>query len=402
MGTTKKITARKTGGGGARATAKGAAHREDKQKPRVKAANKPGRPGAGAGADAEIPAPERRLDGKSLLVTGGAGFIGSNFIHYLLDKYKNIRIVNLDKLTYAGNLDNLADLGCDTRHEFIQGDIRNAELVRSILQHVQGVVHFAAETHVDRSILSGGEFVLTDVHGTYVLLEAVRNAPQIEFFLHVSTDEVYGSRDEGFFSETAPLNPSSPYSASKVGADRLAHAFHVTYGTPILIVRPSNNYGPFQYPEKFIPLFTTNAMEGRPLPLYGKGRNVRDWLHVEDNCRAIETVIERGKAGEAYNIGANDERENIEVARKIVKLAGKKADLIKFVPDRLGHDRRYAVNCRKIKALGWRRQVAFEEGLERTVRWYIEYEAWWRKIKEKSAVYKAFYEQYYKDRGVRS
>lgn len=359
-------------------------------------AGKTGRAGASTGV--EIPVPDRRLDGKTLLITGGAGFIGSNFIHYLLDQYENIRIVNLDKLTYAGNLDNLADLGCDARHEFIQGDIRDAELVRGLLKHVQGVIHFAAETHVDRSILSGGEFVLTDVHGTYVLLEAVRNAPSIEFFLHVSTDEVYGSRDEGFFSETAPLNPSSPYSASKVGADRLAHAFHVTYGTPTLIVRPSNNYGPFQYPEKFIPLFTTNAMEDRPLPLYGKGRNVRDWLHVEDNCRAIETVIKRGTAGESYNIGANDERENIEVAKRIVKLTGRKADLIKFVPDRLGHDRRYAVNCRKIKALGWRRQVAFEEGLERTVRWYIENEAWWRKIKEKSAEYKAFYEQYYKDR----
>jgi dTDP-glucose 4,6-dehydratase len=342
--------------------------------------------------------PERQLDGKTVLVTGGAGFIGSNFIHFLLTTYPNIRIVNLDKLTYAGNLDNLNDVACDIRYEFIRGDIRDRDLVRGILEHVQGVFHFAAETHVDRSILDAGEFVMTDVHGTYVLLEAVRQAPRVEFFLHVSTDEVYGSRDEGFFKETDPLNPSSPYSASKVGADRLAYAYHVTYGTPVMIVRPSNNYGPFQYPEKFIPLFITNALEDRSLPLYGKGVNVRDWLHVDDNCRAIELVARRGALGQTYNIGANDERRNIEIARRIVKRLAKPRDLIKFVPDRLGHDRRYAVNCRKIKALGWRREVEFEDGLERTVRWYVENEGWWRKIKEKSADYKKFYEEYYKDK----
>jgi dTDP-glucose 4,6-dehydratase len=323
---------------------------------------------------------ERSLDGKTILVTGGAGFIGSNFIHFLLDRYPKIRIVNLDKLTYAGNLDNLSDVACDIRYEFIHGDIRDAELVRGIMGHVQGVFHFAAETHVDRSILDAGEFVMTDVHGTYVLLEAVRQAPQdrIEFFVHVSTDEVYGSRDEGFFKENDAINPSSPYSASKAGADRLAYAYHMTYATPVMIVRPSNNYGPYQYPEKFIPLFVTNALEDRLLPLYGKGANVRDWLFVEDNCRAIDLVARRGAVGEVYNIGANDERQNIEVAKRIVKRVGKKQSLIKFVPDRLGHDRRYAVNCRKIKALGWKREVAFEEGLERTVGWYVENQAWWR------------------------
>jgi dTDP-glucose 4,6-dehydratase len=341
---------------------------------------------------------ERRFDGKTLLVTGGAGFIGSNFVHSMLKLYPNVRIVNLDKLTYAGNLDNLADIGCDLRHEFIRGDIRNKDLVRGIFERVQGVFHFAAETHVDRSILDAGEFVLTDVFGTFVLLEALRRSPDVEFFVHVSTDEVYGSRDTGFFKETDSLTPSSPYAASKAGADRLAHAYHVTYGVPVVIVRPSNNYGPYQYPEKFIPLFVTNAMEDKSLPLYGKGTNVRDWLHVKDNCRAIELVARRGALGEAYNIGANDERRNIDVARRIVKLLGKSRDLIKFVPDRAGHDRRYAVNCRKLRALGWKTEIAFEEGLEKTVSWYVENESWWRKIKEQSAEFKSFYDEYYKDR----
>ena len=341
---------------------------------------------------------ERRFGSKTLLVTGGAGFIGSNFVHSMLKLYPNVRIVNLDKLTYAGNLDNLADIGCDLRHEFIRGDIRDKDLVRGIFERVQGVFHFAAETHVDRSILDAGEFVLTDVFGTFVLLEALRRSPHVEFFVHVSTDEVYGSRDTGFFKETDSLTPSSPYAASKTGADRLAHAFFVTYGVPVVIVRPSNNYGPYQYPEKFIPLFVTNAMEDKPLPLYGKGANVRDWLHVEDNCRAIELVARRGALGEAYNIGANDERRNIDVARRIVKLLGKSRDLIKFVPDRAGHDRRYAVNCRKLRALGWKTEIVFEEGLEKTVSWYVENESWWRKIKEQSAEFKSFYAEYYKDR----
>jgi dTDP-glucose 4,6-dehydratase len=341
---------------------------------------------------------ERCVEGKTLLVTGGAGFIGSNFVHSMLKRYSNVRIVNLDKLTYAGNLDNLRDIGCDKRHEFIRGDIRDKDLVRGIFERVQAVFHFAAETHVDRSILDAGEFVLTDVFGTFVLLEALRRSPHVEFFVHVSTDEVYGSRDKGFFKETDSLTPSSPYAASKAGADRLAHAYHVTYGVPVVIVRPSNNYGPYQYPEKFIPLFVTNAMEDKPLPLYGKGANVRDWLHVEDNCRAIELVARRGALGEAYNIGANDERRNIDVARRIVKLLGKSRDLIKFVPDRAGHDRRYAVNCRKLRALGWKPEIAFEEGLEKTVSWYVENESWWRKIKEQSAEFKSFYDEYYKDR----
>jgi dTDP-glucose 4,6-dehydratase len=341
---------------------------------------------------------ERQIDGKTLLVTGGAGFIGSNFIHYLLKKYPRIKIINLDKLTYAGNLDNLKDVEADPRYEFIRGDIRDRDLVRSLFPKVQGVVHFAAETHVDRSILDAGEFVLTDVYGTFVLLEALRASPEVEFFIHVSTDEVYGSRDEGFFSENDALNPSSPYAASKAGADRLAYAYTVTYGLPVVIVRPSNNFGPYQYPEKFIPLFVTHALEDKPLPLYGKGKNIRDWLYVEDNCLAVDLLMGKGKAGEAYNVGAGNEVPNIRIAEGICDLLRKPRGLIKFVPDRLGHDRRYALDCRKIRTLGWKPQAEFEQALEATVRWYRENEAWWRKIKERSRDFKSFYDTYYKDR----
>jgi dTDP-glucose 4,6-dehydratase len=342
-------------------------------------------------------AEERRIEDLTLLVTGGAGFIGSNFIHYMLEQYPQSKIINLDKLTYAGNLDNLKDVEKDARYEFIHGDIRDRELVRNIFKRVQGVVHFAAETHVDRSILDAGEFVLTDVYGTFILLEALKDS-DVEFFIHVSTDEIYGSRDKGYFKEDDPLRPSSPYAASKAGADRLAYSYWVTYGLPIIILRPSNNFGPFQYPEKFIPLFVTNALEGKNLPLYGKGTNVRDWLYVEDNCRAVDLVMRRGKVGEAYNVGANNEVQNITVAEKIVDLLEKSESLIKFVPDRLGHDKRYAVDCQKIHALGWKPEKNFEEALTLTVRWYQENTDWWQKIKEKSKDFKSFYEEYYRDR----
>ena len=340
---------------------------------------------------------ECRIEDLTLLVTGGAGFIGSNFIHYMLDHYPSCKIINLDKLTYAGNLDNLKDVEKDPRYEFIHGDIRDRELVRNIFKRVQGVVHFAAETHVDRSILDAGEFVLTDVYGTFVLLEALKNS-DLEFFIHVSTDEVYGSRDKGYFKEDDPLCPSSPYAASKTGADRLAYSYWVTYGLPIIILRPSNNFGPYQYPEKFIPLFVTNALEGKTLPLYGKGKNVRDWLYVEDNCRAIEVMMQRGKVGEAYNVGANNEVQNITIAERIVDLLAKSKSLIKFVPDRLGHDMRYALDCRKIHALGWRPEKNFDKALASTVRWYQENIDWWQKIKEKSKDFKSFYEEYYRNR----
>ena len=342
-------------------------------------------------------AEERRIEDLTLLVTGGAGFIGSNFIHYMLDNYPRCKIINLDKLTYAGNLDNLKDVEEDHRYEFIRGDIRDRELVQNIFKRVQGVVHFAAETHVDRSILDAGEFVLTDVYGTFVLLEALKNS-DIKFFIHVSTDEVYGSRDKGYFKEDDPLCPSSPYAASKTGADRLAYSYWVTYGLPIIILRPSNNFGPYQYPEKFIPLFVTNALEGKNLPLYGKGTNVRDWLYVEDNCRAIELVMRMGKIGEAYNVGANNEVQNITIAERIVDLLEKPKSLIKFVPDRLGHDKRYAVDCRKIHALGWKPEKNFDKALASTVGWYQENIDWWQKIKEKSKDFKSFYEEYYRNR----
>ncbi|MBN1222898.1 MAG: dTDP-glucose 4,6-dehydratase [Candidatus Aminicenantes bacterium] len=339
----------------------------------------------------------RLLDGKTLLITGGAGFIGSNLIHYLLGKFSGCRLINLDKLTYAGNLDNLKDVAHDPRYEFIQGDICDKDLVGRIFKRIDGVVHLAAETHVDRSIMDAGEFVLTDVFGSFVLFEASRNA-NVEFFIHVSTDEVYGSREHGFFTESDPLNPSSPYAASKAGADRLAHAYRMTYGLPIIIVRPSNNFGPYQYPEKFIPLFTTNALEDKPLPLYGKGSNVRDWLSVEDNCRALDLIIQKGLFGEVYNIGANVEVPNIAVAERILDLLEKPKSLIKFVPDRLGHDRRYALDCRKIRNLGWEPEKSFDDALAATVGWYRENTDWWKKIKEKSHAFKSFYEIYYRNR----
>lgn len=340
---------------------------------------------------------ERSWNNKTLLVTGGSGFIGSNFIRYMLSQYPDCHVINLDKLTYAGNPDNLKDIEEDSRYQFVRGDIRDQKLVQELFQQVQGVVHLAAETHVDRSIVDAGEFVLTDVYGTFVLLEALRDA-QLEFFLHVSTDEVYGSRDEGFFREEDPLHPSSPYAASKAGADRLVYSYHVTYALPVIIVRPSNNYGPYQYPEKFIPLFISNALEDKELPLYGRGTNVRDWLFVADHCRALDLVVRKGEFGEVYNIGANNEIENIVIARTIVERLEKPESLIKYVKDRLGHDRRYALDCRKIHALGWKTEQDFASGLTETIDWYCEHKDWWQKIKYKSPEFMSFHEHYYKDR----
>jgi dTDP-glucose 4,6-dehydratase len=340
---------------------------------------------------------ERSLSGKTLLVTGGSGFIGSNLIHYWLRRFPECRVINLDLLTYAGNPENLRDVEQDPRYEFVKGDIRDREVVGELFPRADFVVHLAAETHVDRSIVDAGEFVLTDVYGSFILLEALRDA-DIEVFLHVSTDEVYGSRDQGFFKEDDPLNPSSPYAASKAGADRLAYSYVVTYGLPIIIIRPSNNYGPFQYPEKFIPLFATNALEDRTLPLYGEGTNVRDWLFVGDNCRAIELALSRGEPGEVYNVGANQEVTNIDVAEKILSILEKPRELISFVQDRPGHDRRYALDCAKLSGLGWKPEQSFAEGLEKTVNWYRDHTDWWHKIKHQSEEFKRFHEAYYKDR----
>ena len=334
---------------------------------------------------------------QSILVTGGAGFIGSNFVRYMLNKYPDYRIIVLDALTYAGNRENLADLEGDPRYLFYHGDIADEKVVDNLMSNVDSVVNFAAETHVDRSIHEAGKFIDTDVKGTFVLLEAAKKY-KIERFLHISTDEVYGSIQEGSFKESDPLEPNSPYSASKAGGDLLVRSYHVTYGLPVMITRSSNNYGPYQYPEKLIPLFVTNALDNLPLPLYGDGKNIRDWIHVEDNCAALDIVLHKGELGQTYNIGGGNERENIFITHKILDYLNKPKSLIKPVKDRLGHDRRYSVDTSKVRALGWQPKYDFEKGLEQTIDWYVQNESWWRRIKEKQEEYKRFYEAYYKDR----
>lgn len=332
-----------------------------------------------------------------LLVTGGAGFIGSNFIHYIFENYPNDEIINFDKLTYAGNLDNLADLEGDLRYKFFKGDIADPAAVEQALglvDRVDAIINFAAETHVDRSILSGGSFVQTDVYGTYVLLEAVKKH-QISRYIHISTDEVYGSIREGSFTEESALRPNSPYSASKAGGDLQVRAYHKTFGLPVIITRASNNYGPYHYPEKIIPLFITNLLEGKKVPVYGEGKNVRDWLYVMDHCSGIDTVLRKGKLGEIYNIGGGQERENIEITKQVLRLLGNTEEMIDYVKDRPGHDFRYSIDCSKLQALGWRPKMSFEEGLKQTVDWYKTNRAWWQKIKEKQAEYRKFQAEWY-------
>jgi len=334
---------------------------------------------------------------QNILVTGGAGFIGSNFVRYMLRKYPDYKVVVYDKLTYAGNLDNLRDVENDPRYAFVHGDICDAEEVERVMRehHIDAMVNFAALTHVDRSIMEPGSFILTDVYGTYVLLEAARKH-DIERCVMVSTDEVYGSIERGSFTEDDPLDPSSPYSASKAGGDLIARAYYKTFGVPVVITRGSNTFGPFQYPEKIIPLFITNAIDDVPLPLYGDGLNVRDWIYVLDHCEAIDVVLHKGALGEIYNIGAGNELTNIELTRLILKLLGKPESLIRHVKDRPGHDRRYSLDCAKLKALGWRPRHRFEEALAETVRWYVENEWWWRKIK--SGEYWEYYRRQYEGR----
>ena len=330
-----------------------------------------------------------------LVVTGGAGFIGSNFVRHVLREHPDDRVVNLDKLTYAGNPANLADVARDPRYAFVQGDICDAALVRDLLRGVDAVVNFAAESHVDRSLVEPDGFLRTDVFGVFTLLEAVREL-KVPRFVHISTDEVYGSVARGSSSETDPVRPSNPYSASKAGGDLLALSYWRTHGVPVVVTRSSNNFGPYQYPEKVVPLFITNALDDQPLPLYGDGRNVRDWLYVLDNCAAIDLVLRRGRDGEVYNIGGGHEIENVVLTREILRLTGKPETLIRRVTDRPGHDRRYSVDSTKIARLGWAPRHPFAPALETTVRWYREHEPWWRPLK--SGEFRAWYERQYANR----
>ena len=333
-----------------------------------------------------------------VLVTGGAGFIGSNFVHYALATHPDWRVTTLDKLTYAGRLENLQDVLHDPRHSFVRGDIADAAVAGRLVERSDVVVHFAAETHVDRSIQGAADFIQTDVVGTYVLLEAAHRAPHLQRFIQISTDEVYGSVLQGSSRETDELKPRNPYAASKAGADRLAYSFWATHGVPVCIARPSNNYGPYQFPEKVIPLFITNALDNLPLPLYGDGLHVRDWLHVLDDCRALDLIIESGVNGEVYNIGGGNEVKNLDLTRRILDLTERPASLIAPVRDRPGHDRRYSLDTTKLRALGWEPQIAFADGLRETVQWYRANEWWWRPIKQSNAEFQSYYTAQYGER----
>nr|MBU1328561.1 dTDP-glucose 4,6-dehydratase [Candidatus Omnitrophota bacterium] len=315
-----------------------------------------------------------------ILVTGGCGFIGSNFIRYMLKKYPAYKIVNLDKLTYCGNPDNLRDIEKDLRYAFIKGDICDKKIVDKIIKNCDIVVNFAAESHVDRSISDASEFIRTNIHGVYVLLEAAKRH-NIKRVIQISTDEVYGSIRKGSFKETSLLHPNSPYSAAKAGGDHLAMAYYTTFKLPVIVTRSSNNFGPYQYPEKVIPLFITNLLENKKVPLYGDGLNVRDWLYVIDNCSAIDLVLHKGKIGEIYNIGGSFEIPNIELTKIVLKLIGKTDKMISYVPDRLGHDRRYSLDSTKIKKLGWQPSKNFNTAIKETINWYKANTTWWQKLK---------------------
>jgi len=330
-----------------------------------------------------------------VLVTGGAGFIGSNFVRYALNQHQDWRVTTLDKLTYAGRRENLHDVIDHPRHTFAQGDIADRPVSGPLVEQSQLVVHFAAETHVDRSILAAGEFIRTDVEGTFVLLEAARRAKNLRRFVQISTDEVYGSIATGASRETDELKPRNPYAASKAGADRLAYSYWATYNVPVVITRASNNYGPYQFPEKVIPLFVTNAIDDIAVPLYGDGRNVRDWLHVEDHCRAIDLLIADGADGEVYNIGGGNDVMNVDLTTRILGSLGKPLSLIRPVADRPGHDRRYCLDTSKLRSLGWAPQVPFEQGLRDTVDWYRANEWWWRPIKEQDPAFRSYYKAQY-------
>jgi len=335
----------------------------------------------------------------NILLTGGAGFIGSNLVMYLLKKYQDIHIVNLDKLTYAGNLENLESVKNNQRYHFEKGDICDRGRVEQVLgkYSIDTILNVAAETHVDRSIVGSTEFIQTNIVGTHVLLELAREK-KISRFVQISTDEVYGSLGpSGKFTEATPLHPNSPYAASKASADNFVLAYHHTHGLPAMITRCSNNYGPFQFPEKLIPLMIANALNDKPLPVYGDGMNVRDWLHVADHCSATDAVLRKGKVGEVYNIGGSNEKPNLELIKLLLKLLGKPESLISFVKDRPGHDRRYAIDSSKIqRELGWKPGYTFEEGIKETVEWYIQNKKWWERII--SGEYKEYYRKMYGSR----
>jgi len=333
-----------------------------------------------------------------VLATGGAGFIGSNFVIHALATHPDWHVTTLDKLTYAGRMENLRDVIEHPRHTFVKGDIADPAIVGPLMRRMDIVVHFAAETHVDRSLQSAGEFIKTDVYGTFVLLDAARGTSRIRRFIQISTDEVYGSVEAGSSVETDEIKPRNPYAASKAGAERLAYSYWATHEVPVIITRASNNYGPRQFPEKVVPLFVTNAIDERPLPLYGDGRHVRDWLHVEDHCRALDLLIEEGVNGEVYNIGGGNEVPNMELTTRILHLLDRPSSLIQSVTDRVGHDRRYSVDTSKLRALGWTPQHPFDDGLRATVEWYRNNEWWWRPIKESDPAYRAFYDAQYRQR----
>jgi dTDP-glucose 4,6-dehydratase len=334
-----------------------------------------------------------------LLVTGGAGFIGSNFVRYMVNKYPEYQIYNLDLLTYAGNLENLKDIENKPNYHFVNGDIADRDFVNDLFQKetFDYVLNFAAESHVDRSITNPDIFVQTNIQGTLALLDAAKNVG-VKKYLQVSTDEVYGTLGEiGYFTETTPLAPNSPYSASKAGADLLVRAYHETYGLPVNITRCSNNYGPFHFPEKLIPLMIINALHDKDLPIYGDGLNVRDWLHVEDHCQAIDLVLHKGRVGEVYNVGGNNERTNIDIVKTILNQLGKPETLIKFVKDRPGHDRRYAIDATKLREeLDWNPKYTFETGIKQTIDWYLENQDWWQNII--SGEYQEYFKSQYGDR----
>ncbi|MBU1118683.1 dTDP-glucose 4,6-dehydratase [Patescibacteria group bacterium] len=335
-----------------------------------------------------------------ILVTGGLGFIGSNFVRYVLKKYPEYEVVNLDKMTYAGNPENLRDIEEDARYHFYKGDICDSAIVDTIFSDhaIDAIINFAAESHVDRSIEDPGAFIQTDVYGTFVLLEAVKKHG-VKRYIQISTDEVYGDFDDGgFATEESSLEPSSPYSASKTGGDLQVIAARRTYDLPVMITRCTNNYGPYMYPEKLIPLFVTNLIEGKKVPVYGAGDQIRDWLYVDDHCSAIDLVLHKGELGEIYNVAANQDPEvtNLELTKRILEVLKMGEEMIEYVKDRPGHDKRYAVDCSKIKLLGWKVETPLKEGLEKTVQWYVDHEDWWKKIK--TGEYLEFYKRQYEER----